>query len=191
MKASRTILIALIPVGFVLIMGIVIWTNWTSVSTGFFSFTLTDVIDNFLTLVIGVVITYFVGISFTNRQKKIEVLVSVIDMYLSDLKFVMGKLHNAMQNGKDFNGSELTREMRHLLKMASNDLAAIIEVNKKCSLPEYDTARFKSEHLELKSAITNEPINSADDVKSRYDESVSAYYAIKNSMHLLKLSFYG
>ena len=167
-----------------------LFLNWSSISQNFNNITIADVIDNIVTLFIGVVIAFIFGVYYTNRQKQIDLLNNVMDMYLSDLKYIMEQVRNRILSCEKFDKDQFAKEIQHLLKITSNDLNTYIEISKRMNMKEEQLQKYKNSFFEFKISLTNRFFHNAEELSNSYEEITRCYYIIKNDIHLLKLSYY-
>ncbi|MCL2441595.1 MAG: hypothetical protein FWD14_07620 [Treponema sp.] len=179
-----------ISIAFVIAYSLILILNISRITNNFFNITISDIINNILTLFIGIIITFFFGVYYKNKHKQFDLIISVLDMYIEDLRFTMKKIHSYIDDPTKYNENRFNYEMRHLLRISSNDLNTFSEMCLKCGFTEPEIQKHKNEFFTLKSCITHRSFTTIDDVKSEYDEIINCYYIIKNSLHLLKLSFY-
>jgi hypothetical protein len=166
-----------------------IFAEWDLIKNKFLTIHLSDVIGNIATLFIGIIMAYLYNIHFANKSKKIDIIVSVFDMYIEDLDNLMKVLH--LKHDPEFETHSYNKEILYLLRNASNDLNAALALYIKCiDQNELTINKYKQEFFDLKIVITGTPILDRNDLIGRHGEMDSSYYIIKSSIHFLKLSFY-
>lgn len=191
---SRRLLL-LLGISFVVLLlpiGILTYINWCKVKDGFFTYTLTDVVNVVVTIVVGIGITFYLTFRTNNYAKKTEILFgnidSIIEVYIDIVKSF------EKSNGLILGSSEKQRLVK-LFRDISKEITNMEEYVEECVRSHIGIKAnincIKYLSFDLKTCITDKPFSALykvtiNDINSASDK----YYEIKRYFQKTKMMLF-
>lgn len=186
MKHSTKFFLILITILFVIIFGLLIFFSIKDVSQdNLFTWSIFDLVELFVTALIGTIFGYFLSVSSPKQDKKNELVAAHIDLIIDDCKYIIKSIEQKKE--KKLTDTE-QRELILMFRMASNDF------NDLSSLPtaqnENKITEIRNLIFDMKSIITDEPFVSKQIKFDDYTKAFDKYLIIKSKLTFYKNSLF-
>ena len=150
-----------------------------------FAWSIFDLIELFVTALIGTIFGYFLSVSSPKQDKKNELVAAHIDLIIDDCKYIIKSIEQKKE--KKLTDTE-QRELILMFRMASNDF------NDFSSLPtiqnEHEITEIRNLIFDMKSIITDEPFVSKQIKFDDYTKAFDKYLIIKSKLTFYKNSLF-
>lgn len=150
-----------------------------------FAWSIFDLIELFVTALIGTIFGYFLSVSSPKQDKKNELVAAHIELIIDDCKYIIKSIEQKKE--KKLTDTE-QRELILMFRMASNDF------NDFSSLPtiqnEHKITEIRNLIFDMKSIITDEPFVSKQIKFDDYTKAFDKYLIIKSKLTFYKNSLF-
>lgn len=154
----------------------------------FYDFTIAQAITPIIQIFLALGIAFFVNIKLSNSHKKNELFIELLD----DYKKTFDQVQKTALKYMDAKNTVHEVKILSLLTEASQKLTVIETLKKDYNLnSSYDVTRMRSDYLEYKKRLTNDPFKQVRNYTEIEKKAViSAYQSIVNQINIGKMSLY-
>ncbi len=188
--------------GFIIIVGIILSVMiffacitinyWNIVKNSFFSYTLSDLFELIVTMVIGLVVAVYFTVAMNSSSKRLEIIIENIGMLQEYYKNIITNYTKNCNKKLDKCSKDY---IIRVFRMASNEYVNIkeyLEYEKIFTKDINDIYLIiQSNHFVFKERITDEPFSDDFIIKEKEINLASeSYYIIKQNIQKLKMCLY-
>ena len=191
MKPKWKILLVVVFIVFPFSLGVLAYIKWVDVKEGFFSFSISDIINLVSTGYIGIVVMVIFSTISDNSKKRLEIISENITMFQSYLESVLTTFSNSQNSliNEDSKGYILRS-----LRIASNEFTNIydfLSVEKKDKETLMLLEIVKENLINFKQAITDKPFQ----IKYKVQESdiqyaTDSHNKLRQNTQKIKMNLY-
>lgn len=159
--------------------------HWEEIKPNVYNVSISDFFNNTITLFIGIIVSFVFGVKHSNKQKRVEEINKILDMYIDDLRTLMKIINKSRKslNNLDYN------EILHLLRMASKDLHTYLKMAKTTNSKKQEE-KHKNNFRDLRKTLTEKEFKNKETLNNSYYNIFNCYYQIKNDVMFTKFCNY-
>ena len=150
-----------------------------------FDWTIFDLVELFVTDLLGTLFGYFLSVIAPKQDKKIDIEASYIDIVIDDLTYIIKSIEQKKEKTLKENEQ---RDILLMFRMVSNDLNSYISLPNKGKDPKLD--QIKNLIFDLKSIITDEPFVTKKISYDAYSNAFEKYCILKSQLTFYKNSLF-
>lgn len=164
-------------------------SKWSILQNDFFNFTLIDILDITLTIVIALVVTYYIRTQINYNMKKREILVQLIDRFQVQLKELYTAVSRFLSDAESVNKQTIISEFKTTSIFLNSLLQIADDVKAQCDFG-MDRKELENAFFHFKESVTDTPFERESFDEERCIKIHTTYFAFDHQMVKCKLSLF-